>query len=140
LLDVTDTRDAIKAQWPPIACTAAGRASASGRKGGALACSQTSAGPAVNQSAARRNAMTKRAIDTPIREAVHLPDGMAITLSDNASLPLSELVIEISFRCAPDKNRHAQVNHATILTFARDALNAQIAAITREHGPIPHEL
>jgi hypothetical protein len=84
--------------------------------------------------------MEKRGIDTPIREIIRLPDGMAITLSDDPSLPLSELVIEISFRCAPDKTRHAQVNQATILTFARDSLTAQIEAITREHGPIPHEL
>ena len=81
--------------------------------------------------------MSKRAIDTPIREAIALPDGMAITLSDNASLPQAELVIEISFRCTPDEARHAQVNQATILTFARDALTAQIEAIRREHGPIP---
>ena len=84
--------------------------------------------------------MTKRAIDTPIREAIQLPDGMAITLSDDASLPLSELVIEISFRCTLDNTRHAQVNQATILTFARDALTAQIEAIAHEHGPIPFEL
>jgi hypothetical protein len=84
--------------------------------------------------------MTKRAIDTPIREAIRLPDGMAITLSDDPSLPLSELVIEVSLRGAPDTTRHAQVNLATILTFARDTLTAQIEAITREHGPIPHEL
>lgn len=84
--------------------------------------------------------MSKRAIDTPVREAIVLPDGMAITLSDDASLPLSELVIEISFRRTPDKTRHARVNQATILTFARDALSAQIEAITREHGPIPFEL
>ena len=84
--------------------------------------------------------MSKRGIDTPIREVIALPDGMAITLSDDATLPLSELVIEISFRCTPDKTRHAQINQATILTFARDALTAQIEAITREHGPIPHEL
>jgi hypothetical protein len=84
--------------------------------------------------------MAKRAIDTPIREAIQLPDGMAITLSDEASLPLSELVIEISFRCSPDRTRHTQVNQATILAFARDALTAQIEAITREHGLIPDEL
>lgn len=84
--------------------------------------------------------MTKRAIDTPIREVIRLPDGMAITLSDDPSLPLSELVVEISFRCVPDATRHADVNQATILTFARDALTAQIDAIMREHGPIPHEL
>jgi hypothetical protein len=84
--------------------------------------------------------MAKRAIDTPIREVIHLPDGMAITLSDDPSLPLSELVIEVSFRCTPDITRHAHVNQAAILTFARDALTAQIEAITREHGPIPHEL
>jgi hypothetical protein len=84
--------------------------------------------------------MSKRPIDTPIREAIVLPDGMAITLSDDASLPLSELVIEISFRCAPDGTRRARVNQATILTFARDALTAQIEAITREHGPIPFKL
>jgi hypothetical protein len=84
--------------------------------------------------------MTKRAIDTPIREVIRLPDGMAITLSHDPSLPLSELVIEISFRCAPDKTRQAQVNQATILTFARDSLTAQIEAISREHGPIPNEL
>jgi hypothetical protein len=84
--------------------------------------------------------MTKRAIDTPIREVIRLPDGMAITLSEDPSLPLSELVIEISFRCTSDRNRHPRVNQATILTFARDALTAQIEAITREHGPIPRDL
>jgi hypothetical protein len=84
--------------------------------------------------------MTKRAINTPIREAIRLPDGMAITLSDDPSLTLSELVIEISFRCTPDTARHAQINQATILTFARDPLIAQIEAITREHGSIPHEV
>jgi hypothetical protein len=84
--------------------------------------------------------MTKRAIDTPIREVIRLPDGMAITLSDDPSLPLSELVIEVSFRCTPDAIRHTQVNQATILTFARDAITAQIEAITREHGSIPQEL
>ena len=66
--------------------------------------------------------MTKRAIDTPIREVIRLPDGMAMTLSDDLSLPLSELVIEISFRCRPDTTRHTQINQATILAFARDAL------------------
>jgi hypothetical protein len=84
--------------------------------------------------------MGKRGIDTPIREVIRLPVGMAITLSDDPSLPLSELVIEVSFRCKPDTTRHAHVNQATILTFARDALTAQIEAITREHGTIPHEL
>jgi hypothetical protein len=84
--------------------------------------------------------MAKRAISTPVREAILLPDGMAITLSDNPSLPLSELVIEVSFRCAPDATRPAEVNQGTILTFARDALTAQIEAITKAHGPIPHEL
>jgi hypothetical protein len=84
--------------------------------------------------------MVKRQIDTPIREAIALPDGMAITLSDAPELPDSELVIEISFRCAPDGTRAPEVNQATILTFARDALNAQIKAITNGHGPIPHEL
>ena len=84
--------------------------------------------------------MTKRAIDAPIREVIRLPDGMAITLSDNPSLPLSELVIEISFRCKPDATRHTQINQATILTFARDALTTQIEGITRDHRPIPHEL
>ncbi len=84
--------------------------------------------------------MTKRLIDAPIREVIGLPDGMAITLSDDPSLPLSELVIEISFRCTPDTTRQAAVTQVTILTFARDALSAQIEAIRREHGPIPHEL
>jgi hypothetical protein len=84
--------------------------------------------------------MEKRGIDTQIREVIGLPDGMAITLSDDPSLPLSELVIEISFRCTTDTTRHTQINQATILTFARDALTAQIKAITREHGTIPHEL
>jgi hypothetical protein len=84
--------------------------------------------------------MTKRTIDAPIREVIRLPDGMAITLSDDPSLPLSELVIEISFRCTPDTTRHTEVNQATILTFARDAITAQIGAITRQHGSIPHEL
>ena len=84
--------------------------------------------------------MDKRQIDTPIREAIRLPDGMAITLSDNPSLPLSELVIEVSFRCSPDATRVPEVNQATILTFARDALTAQINAITKAHAHIPHEL
>jgi len=84
--------------------------------------------------------MDKRQIDTPIREAIQLPDGMAITLSDDPRVPLSELVIEVSFRCAPDAARAPKVNQATILTFARDALTAQIDAITKTHGHIPHEL
>src|SRR5262245_16174654 len=84
--------------------------------------------------------MAKRAINTPIREAIMLPDGMAITLSDNPSLPLSELVIEVSFRCAPEATRVPEINQATILTFARDSLTAQIEAITKKHGRIPHEL
>jgi hypothetical protein len=85
-------------------------------------------------------AMDKRKIDTPVREVIQLPDGMAITLSDHPSLPLSELVIEVSFRCDPDTGRVPEVNQATILTFARDALTAQIDAITKRHGRIPHEL
>jgi hypothetical protein len=84
--------------------------------------------------------MVKRQIDTPIREALQLPDGMAITLSDNPSIVASELVIEIAFRCAPDATRITELNQATILTFARDALTAQIEAITKRQGPIPHEL
>jgi len=56
------------------------------------------------------------------------------------SLPDSELVIEVSFRCAPDAARQPELNQATILTFARDALTAQIDAITKAHGAIPHEL
>jgi len=84
--------------------------------------------------------MGKRQIDTQIREAILLPDGMAITLSDNPSLPLSELVIEVSFRCAPDAMRVPEINQATILTFARDALTAHINAITKAHGHVPHEL
>jgi hypothetical protein len=84
--------------------------------------------------------MDKRQISTPIREAIALPDGMAITLSDNPSLVASELVIEVSFRCAPDKTRVPQLNQATILTFARDALTVQIDAITKDHGTVPHEL
>jgi D-amino-acid dehydrogenase len=65
---------------------------------------------------------------------------MGITLSDNPSLPLSELVIEVSFRCAPDAAPVPELNQAAILTFARDALTAQIDAITKAHGTIPHEL
>jgi hypothetical protein len=65
---------------------------------------------------------------------------MAITLSDNPSLPLSELVIEVSFRCEHNSTRPPVVDQATILTFARDALTAQIEAITKKHGRIPHEL
>ena len=84
--------------------------------------------------------MDKRQIDTPIREAILLPDGMAITLSDDPSLPLSELVIEVSFRCAPDATRVPEINQATILTFARDALTAQINALTKRYGLIPNEL
>jgi hypothetical protein len=84
--------------------------------------------------------MTKRTIDAVIREVIRLPDGMGITMSDDPSLPLSELVIEISFRSTPDTTRHTEVNQATILAFARDALTAQIKAIAREHGPIPHEV
>jgi hypothetical protein len=84
--------------------------------------------------------MAKRAINTPIREAILLPDGMVMTLSDDQSLLRSELAIEVSFRCAPDATRPAAVNQATILTFARDALTAQIEAITKAHGPIPNEL
>jgi len=84
--------------------------------------------------------MLKRQIATPIREALLLPDGMAITLSDAPALPDSELVIEVSFRCAPDAARQPELNQATILTFARDALTAQIDAITKAHGAIPHEL
>ena len=84
--------------------------------------------------------MAKRQISTPIREAIAVPDGMAITLSDNPSLVASELVIEVSFRCAPDEARLPELNQATILTFARDALTAQIEAISRDHGPVPHEL
>jgi hypothetical protein len=84
--------------------------------------------------------MDKRQIDTPVRKAIPLPDGMEITLSDHPSLPDSELVIEVSFRWAPDATRVPALNQTTILTFARDALNAQINAITKAHGPIPHEL
>ena len=84
--------------------------------------------------------MVKRQIDTPIRETILLPDGMVITLSDAPALPDSELAIEVSFRCAPDVGRVAEVNQATILTFARDALSAQIDAITNAHGTIPHEM
>jgi hypothetical protein len=84
--------------------------------------------------------MAKRQIDTPIREVIALVDGMAITLSDSASLPFSELVIELSFRCAPDATRVPELNQATILTFARDALTRQIEAITHKHGAVPHEL
>ena len=65
---------------------------------------------------------------------------MSITLSDDPRLPASELVIEVSFRCAPDKARVPQLNQATILTFARDALTAQIDAIARDHGHVPHEI
>jgi len=61
--------------------------------------------------------MVKRQIATPIREAILLPDGMAITLSDAPALPDSELVIEASLRCTPDATRQAEINQATILTF-----------------------
>ena len=54
--------------------------------------------------------MDKRLIDTPIREAILVPDGMAITLSDAPALPGSELVIEISFRCAPQAARAPELN------------------------------
>jgi hypothetical protein len=60
--------------------------------------------------------MTNRTIDAPIREVIRLPDGMAITL-DDPSLPLSQLVIEISFRCTPDTTRHTEVNQATNSDF-----------------------
>ena len=85
-------------------------------------------------------AMRAASCSLPIREAILLSDGMAITLSDDQSLPLSELVIEVSFRHAPAAPRQAEVNQATILTFARNALTAQIEAITKAYGPIPHEI
>ena len=83
--------------------------------------------------------MDKRQIDTPIREAISCPTAWRSHCRMTLAC-LSELVIEVSFRCAPDATREPEVNQATILTFARDALTAQISAITNAHGSIPHEL
>ena len=84
--------------------------------------------------------MVKRAIDTPIREAILLPDGMAITLfgqSKPAALGTRDRsFVPMRTRC----NQAGRSQQATILTFARDALTAQIEVIAKAHGPIPHEL
>jgi len=48
-------------------------------------------------------------------------------------------ILEADFTLILANAQHV-LNQATILTFARDALTAQIEAITKRQGPIPHEL
>ena len=84
--------------------------------------------------------MVGRIIDTPIRNASHRRDGLQLMLSDVADLADdAELVIQIAYRGMLDECRSAAINQAIVLALTRNALNAQIRAISQAHGPIPEE-
>ena len=83
--------------------------------------------------------MVKRVINAPIRTSSLQPGRITLTLSDAESLMNAELVIEIAFRGALDPGQPAAINQAIVLAIVRNAIVAQIQAISQTHGPIPEE-